>query len=312
MRKFTAILTAAFMVLSLAACSSEEARHSSVSAEAEAPSAAETVTGSEQSAAAAKPETAEAETAPETVETETAKPETTAPKPVSDPIGGYGADKGAPSVPGESKPEVSVPEASEPEIIVPETSEPEIIAPETVEPETTAPEEPEQVETEEPEAPAESISDPVTLLKNTWALFGEDERFPVTGGDFSTGELLEEAGSFSLEEPDTLDYVCGFPAAEIEKIDSAATLMHMMNQNTFTAGAFHMAEGANINEVGKAVRDNILSRQWMCGFPDKMIVANVGDYLVCAFGKNQQVDAFTKHLAEAYPITVIVADEPIL
>ncbi len=181
--------------------------------------------------------------------------------------------------------------------------------PVTTKPETTAP----VIETEEPEViEKEDISDPVTLLNSVWALFAEDEKFAVTGGDFSSEELIQEAGSFSLENPDSIDYVAGFPAAEIGNIDSAATLMHMMNQNTFTAGAYQVADGADIAALSKAIRNNIMERMWMCGFPDKLIVVNVGDYIVSAFGKNQPIDNFAAHLVEAYPTAKIVVDEPIL
>ena len=51
---------------------------------------------------------------------------------------------------------------------------------------------------------------------------------------------------------------------------------------------------------------------WCCGFPDKLIVATVDDYVISAFGKNFAIDAFTKHLAEAYPTAKILIEEPIL
>ena len=288
------------MVLSLAACSSEEVRQGSVADTVEALSPADAITSSEP-AATAEQGTAELESVePETAEAIASAPETSAPE-ASSVTGSQGADKGAPGIPGNSQPE-----PSEPETVEPETSELVIIVPETTEPETVESEE------SEPEETVNEVSDPVTLLNTTWALFGEDEKFPVTGGDFSSGELIQEAAWFSLEEPDSLDYVAGFPAAEIGSIDSAATLMHMMNQNTFTAGAYHVVDGTDMTSLSKAVRDNIMNRQWMCGFPDKLVVVNVGDYLVSVFGKNQPVDAFSAHLLAAYPTAVIVVDEPIL
>ena len=152
----------------------------------------------------------------------------------------------------------------------------------------------------------------MTLLNNVYALFGDDERFPATGGDFSTEELIEGAGAFGLGEPDALDSVTGYPAAEIAKIDSAASLMHMMNANTFTSGAYHVAAGTDAAALAEAIGANILKRQWCCGFPEKLIVATVDDYVISAFGKNFALDAFTKHLAEAYPNAKILIDEPIL
>lgn len=178
-------------------------------------------------------------------------------------------------------------------------------------PETSEPES--KPETSEPESKPESgNSDPVTLLNNVYALFGEEERFPATGGDFSSDELIEGAGAFGLGEPDALDSVVGYPAAEIAKIDSAASLMHMMNANTFTSGAYHVAAGTDTTALAEAISTNILKRQWCCGFPEKLIVASVDDYVISAFGKNFAIDAFTKHLAEAYPNAKVLIEEPIL
>ena len=160
--------------------------------------------------------------------------------------------------------------------------------------------------------PESSISDPVTLLNSIYALFGDDERFPATGGDFSTDELIEGAGKFGLGEPEAIDNVVGYPAAEIAKIDSAASLMHMMNANTFTSGAYHVAAGTDAAALAEAIRANIQNRMWCCGFPDKLIVATVDDYVISAFGKEFALNAFTKHLAEAYPTSKILIDEPIL
>ena len=49
----------------------------------------------------------------------------------------------------------------------------------------------------------------------------------------------------------------------------------------------------------------------MCGFPDKFIVAEVGDYIVCAYGLEDLIDSYVKHMSEAYPFTTIVFEENI-
>lgn len=312
MKKFTAIMMAACMVVSLAACSSGTPTESAGAPTAEAPASTGSAVTTEAPASTESPVTEEpAESTPETsapeinqpdsVEAETTEPETDAPETTTP----------ATTTPATTTPATTTPATTKPETTKPETTKPTTTKPETTKPATTVTQ-----TTAEPEEPVviekDEISDPTTLLKTAWALFGEDEKFPVTGGDFSSGELIEEAAPFSLADPDSLDYVTGFPAAEIGKIDSAATLMHMMNQNTFTAGAFHVVEGMDMKALSSAVRDNIMNRMWCCGFPDKMIVVNVGEYLVCAFGKNQPIDSFSAHLVEAYPTAVIVVDEPIL
>ena len=48
---------------------------------------------------------------------------------------------------------------------------------------------------------------------------------------------------------------------ETAKVDQAASLIHMMNQNTFTAAAYHCTDDADA--LATALRDNIQQRQWM-------------------------------------------------
>ena len=48
--------------------------------------------------------------------------------------------------------------------------------------------------------------------------------------------------------------------------------------------------------LATALRDNIHQRQWMCGFPDKVAVAVVGEYVVSMFGAEDLVNTFMSHL----------------
>lgn len=299
MKKFTAILTAAFMVLTLAACSSGNSSENPGSASGETSSAAEatsstaeaTTSAAEDTSSVASDTSAEPEESePEESQTESSNPEE--------------------SIPEDSVPEDSTPEETKP-VTTTATTKPaatttETTKPVTTKPVTTTPEE------SEPEEENSGISDPVTLLNSVYALFGEEEKFPATGGDFSSGELIEGAGSFALAEPDILDNVIGYPAAEIAQIDSAATLTHMMNQNTFSSGAYHVVAGTDTAALAESIRANIQNRMWCCGFPEKLIVATVDDYVISAFGKEFAISAFTTHLTEAYPSAVIVIEEAIL
>lgn len=322
MKKFTAILTAAFMVLTLAACSSGNSSENPGSASGETSSAAEaTTSAAEATTSTASDTSAEPEESePEESQTESSNPEESVPEDSTPedstpeetkPVTTTATTKPAATTTVTTTPVTTKPETTKPETTKPETTKPVTTKPVTTKPVTTTPEESEPEESE-PEEVKSGISDPVTLLNSVYALFGEDEKFPATGGDFSSGELIEGAGSFSLAEPDMLDNVTGFPAAEIGSIDSAATLTHMMNQNTFTAGAFHVVSGTDMAALSEAIRANIQNRMWCCGFPEKLIVATVDDYVISAFGKEFAISAFTTHLTEAFPSAVIVIEEAIL
>ena len=84
-----------------------------------------------------------------------------------------------------------------------------------------------------------SVKSPLELLTTVWNSYGDDEKFPAGGGDMSEENMTTDApGRFGIDDTAALDATLGFPAASAEKIDDAASLVHMMNANTFTCGAF--------------------------------------------------------------------------
>ena len=133
----------------------------------------------------------------------------------------------------------------------------------------------------------------LNILETVWNTYGEDEKFAVIGGDFSGANTREDApGVFDLKDRALVDSELGLP--ETAAVDEAASLVHMMNANTFTAAAYHAT--GDTAELAQQLRDNIMQRQWMCGFPDKLVVAEVGEYVVAAFGAEDLVDAFASRL----------------
>ncbi len=153
----------------------------------------------------------------------------------------------------------------------------------------------------------ENIESPVALLEAVWNTYGDDEKFAAAGGGGSeTMEFVTDApGKFSTESADPLDYTLGLPADSAAKIDDAASLMHMMNANTFTCGAFHVTKSEDVTAVADSLKENILKRQWMCGFPDKLVVITVDDYVVSAFGNGELIDNFKAKLTAVYKSAVV-------
>lgn len=157
-----------------------------------------------------------------------------------------------------------------------------------------------------------AVESALELLQTVWNSYADDEKFSVIGGDASGENMTTDApGKFDTADSAALDSMLGFPAGEADKIDDAASLVHMMNANTFTCGAFHVQDAAALDDVAAAVRENIMNRQWLCGFPEKLVIVTVGDYVVSFFGAREIVDAFGEKLAAAYPAVQTVCDEPI-
>lgn len=160
-------------------------------------------------------------------------------------------------------------------------------------------------------APAEVAASPLELLETVWGLYTEEERFPSTGGEISE-TLTEGPGAYTQLTEDN-SYALLIPADQLGNVKEAASLMHMMNSNTFTCGAYRLAEGVSGESFGEAMKDAIQNNQWMCGFPDKLLIESVGDsFLVVAFGHEEIMDTFKTHLEEAYPMSQVLAEEPII
>ena len=157
------------------------------------------------------------------------------------------------------------------------------------------------------DAPADSLA----LLTKVWDSYTDDEKFPAAGGDYETS-VDDAPGAFDPSNADNLNFLLTVPTEDASLIDDAASLMHMMNANTFTCGAFRLKDAADADAVCTAIRDGLNSKQWMCGFPDKLIVVSVDNYLISCFGAEDLVNTFRDKLQAAYSGAVVITDEPIV
>lgn len=144
------------------------------------------------------------------------------------------------------------------------------------------------------------IKDAAEILTTVWGAYEEDEMFPAGGGD-SENMSMEGPAKFDIAKAEELTYQLNFPAEFVEKIDDAASMVHMMNLNTFTAGAFHVADTADMSAVVDAIKDKVMNNHWMCGFPETLIIVQIGDnYVVSAYGNGELIANFQTKLLAAY------------
>ena len=148
------------------------------------------------------------------------------------------------------------------------------------------------------------------ILETVWKKYSADDKFAAMGG--SEKNMTEDApGKFDLGDAEALDFELGFPKAEVGKLDDAASLLHMLNQNTFTCGVYHVKNSADIEALAAKIKDNILARNWMCGFPEKLVIMTVGDYIVSVFGAAELISTFTAKLTDSYGSVRQLFDVPI-
>lgn len=171
------------------------------------------------------------------------------------------------------------------------------------------------VETPKPETPAEdkpaaAVDDALTILNAIWNTYSDEEKFPAAGGD-SEHAVDGAPGSFDVSNADSLSYLLTFPADDASLIDSAASLVHMMNLNTFTCGAFHVADANNVTRLADDLRTTIQAKRWMCGFPDKLVIVTVGQSVLSVYGNEELVNTFRDKLLASYSAATAVYDEVI-
>ncbi len=151
---------------------------------------------------------------------------------------------------------------------------------------------------------------PLILLTELWATYADEEKFAAAGGDYEN-MVMDGPGACGLNDAEALDALFGLPVSEAGNLSAAASLMHMMNANTFTSACYELNEGVDSAAFVEAVKANILSRQWMCGFPETLLILDVDGCIITAFGNGEIVELFkTKLTGETFNGTVLV-EEPI-
>ena len=148
------------------------------------------------------------------------------------------------------------------------------------------------------------------ILEKVWCKYSTDEKFPATGG--SEKHMKEDKpGKFDVSDAEALDFELGFPKAQASEIDDAASLMHMLNQNNFSCGVYHVKDSGNVEALAGKIKENILARQWLCGFPEKLVILTVGDYIVSVFGAGELTGTFVAKLSAEYSSARQLFDVPI-
>lgn len=149
------------------------------------------------------------------------------------------------------------------------------------------------------------------VLENIWNSYGEEEKFPVIGGNMES-PVDGGPGNYDMAYAENMTFNLLIPADQIANITEAASMIHMMNANTFTGAVFHLAEGVVAADFAATMQSAVQNNQWMCGFPETLVIAAIGgEYVLVAFGVNDAMTPFQTHLSEAYPDAEVLYNEAI-
>lgn len=188
------------------------------------------------------------------------------------------------------------------------------IASETTAPEETVTESLSETETAAGETgtdSSESISSPeAALLSSIYNAFAEDQKFPIGGGD-SANLVMDAPGAFDITNVEELESSLGFPSSQAANIDGAASMIHMMNANTFTGAAYHLIDGADADAFAEAVKETVLAKQWICGMPDTLVILSADGYIITAYGNAELIENFKTTALSAVSGSEVILETPI-
>ena len=138
------------------------------------------------------------------------------------------------------------------------------------------------------------------ILETVWAQYADEEKFSIIGGNIEAN-IMDAPGSYDMAYAENMTWNLLVPADKLANISEAASMIHMMNANTFTCGVFKLT-GITAADFGAAMREAVQGNMWMCGFPDRLLIQSFGDaYVLVAFGVNDAMTPFETHLQAAYP-----------
>ena len=151
----------------------------------------------------------------------------------------------------------------------------------------------------------------VDVLDAVAKAYAEEEAFAMYGGD-QENAVMDAPGKFDLSKTQEMDNTLGLPQDQADQIDDAASMVHMMNANTFTGAAYHLKDSADLNGFSEAVKSNILGKQWVCGSPETLVIIQAGgNYVVTAYGNGEMIDTFKNHALSVIDGSQVIVETPI-
>ena len=149
------------------------------------------------------------------------------------------------------------------------------------------------------------------VLNQVIEAYGEDELFSMYGGD-QENAVMDGPGKFDITKTEELESVYGLAADQSSNIEDAATMVHLMNANTFTGAVYRIKEGVDMNDFADALKSCILARQWICGQPDTLVLINVdGRYIITAFGEAGIIENFKTNALSALSGAQVITEAPV-
>ncbi len=154
------------------------------------------------------------------------------------------------------------------------------------------------------------FTDTADVINKVVDTYTEENKFFAVGGDINT-PVDGKAGLMNLADTEVVNSMLHTNDELLADVDEVASFVHAMNANTFTSGAFKLKSAGDAEAFATSLKDSVLATQWMCGFPEKIVIFNVngGDYVVYAIGNGEAIDYFKTQLTTVMGESAVVVTE---
>lgn len=154
------------------------------------------------------------------------------------------------------------------------------------------------------------FTDTADVINKVVDTYTEENKFFAVGGDINT-PVDGKAGLMNLADTEVVNSMLHTNDELLADVDEVASFVHAMNANTFTSGAFKLKSAGDAESFAASLKESVLATQWMCGFPEKIVIVNVngGDYVVYAIGNGEAIDYFKTQLTTVMGESAVVVTE---
>lgn len=151
------------------------------------------------------------------------------------------------------------------------------------------------------------------LYTELWKTFPEEEKFFAVGGD-EENRVENGPGSYDIQKyPEDYVYITLVNEDLMKLIENdASTMQFMMNSNSFSSSCVKLKKTEDAAAFSKEYKDAVLGNQWMCGFPDRVMVIGIDDYLFAAYGIDDFMEPFKRNVLAFSNDAEILIDEPVI
>lgn len=154
-------------------------------------------------------------------------------------------------------------------------------------------------------------TDSARILQKIWDSYADDQKFAAYGGAVEQS-VADGPGDLDISTTEELTSRYLLPQEQLNMVDEGASLVHLMNNNIFTAVVFHLSGQNDVKAFADSWRSSVRSTQWICGQPDRMLLAQVEDsHVLLAFGSQDAMSVFQQKLTENYPDSKIFYQEAV-